>query len=399
MHYDFDKIIDRTHTNSVKWEFMQVMESEVTADTLPFWVADMDFPCAEPILTALHNRTEQKVFGYSSHDTPEFFQAVCGWYQNRFNWNVDPAHLAYSPGVVPAIGFILDLLTKPGEGVIIQRPVYHPFTNIIESRSRVVVNNPLINQDGDYRIDYADLEKKAQNPDTKVMILCSPHNPVGRVWQKDELLRLGKICLQNNVFIISDEIHCDLLRRGIRHTPLETLFPREQHRIITTTAPSKTFNLAGMQFSNIIIRDDELREAWALYVKGRLAIMGPTPLSIAATQAAYSQGEEWLEQVLDYLDENISFMQSYLAEHLPKARFSPPEGTYLAWVDFSSYGYTHEALYKKLVCQAQVLPQSGTVFGSEGMGFMRFNIACPRSVLREGLKRVAAVLNQETNPV
>ena len=393
MGLDLNKVVNRKKTHSVKWEYMHVMDPAIAEDTIPFWVADMDFPCAEPILTALHNRVDHQIFGYSSHDTVEFFQAVRGWYQKRFNWDVNKEDIVYSPGVVPAIGFLLDLLTKPGEGVIIQRPVYHPFTNLIESRNRVVVNNPLRCEDGIYTMDFEDLEQKARNPMTKIMILCSPHNPVGRVWRKEELITLGQICLENNVIIISDEIHYDLVRKGIQHIPLETLFPEQRNRIITTTAPSKTFNLAGMQLSNIIIRDNEIRESWALYVKGQLGIMGPTPLSIVATQSAYSEGEEWLEQVLDYLDENIEFMQTFIEQHLPKARCSPTEGTYLAWIDFSAYGYTQDELNKKIVREAKVLPQDGTLFGEEGEGFLRFNVACPRDILHKGLKRVATVLN------
>ena len=392
MVYDFDTFVSRDQTNSVKWEFMQMFEPKATPETIPMWVADMDFPCAQPILEALHKRVDRAIFGYSSHHTSEYYQAVCGWFQRRFNWNVDSVSIVFSPGVVPAIGYLINLLTEPGDGVIIQPPVYYPFKSKIEVYGRKVVNNPLLYQSGTYSMDYEDLELKAKDPKNKLLILCSPHNPVGRVWSKEELQTLGDICFQHNVFIISDEIHFDLVRKGVIHTPLEKLFPKQKERIITTTAPSKTFNLAGLQLANIIIHDPEIRDKWYAYVRDRLSINGPNALSIVAAQAAYTHGEEWLEAVLAYLDENIKFLQSFLAKHLPKVKLVPLEGTYLAWLDFTAYGFPQEELVRRIVHEAKVLLEDGTLFGEEGKGFMRMNIATTRSILDEALARMAKVL-------
>ncbi|MDW7650075.1 MAG: MalY/PatB family protein [Bacillota bacterium] len=392
MGYDLNKFIDRSNTNSVKWEYMQNVDPQATADTIPLWVADMDFPCAEPIIKALHERVDRKIFGYSSHDHEDYYNAVRGWFQRRFDWDIDAADLVFSPGVVPAVGFLLDILTEPGDGVLIQRPVYHPFTRLIETRNRVLINNPLTNRNGYYEMDFADLERKVKDPRTKLMILCSPHNPVGRVWKEDELRTLGRICLDNDVFIISDEIHCDLVRRGVKHTPLETLFPEYRDRIITTTAPSKTFNLAGMQVSNIIIHAPKIRAKWQAYVKDQLGIMWPNTLSIVAAQAAYCQGEGWLEKVLDYVDGNLAFLQDFLEKHVSKARCSPIEGTYLAWVDFTDYGYSQDELIRRMYREAKVLVLDGTLFGEEGEGFIRINTACPRDILKEALERIAKIV-------
>jgi len=391
MVYDLHKFVDRTGTNSIKWEFMKIFDPEVAEGTIPMWVADMDFPCADPILKALHRRVERRIFGYSTYRTAEYFRAVCGWYQHRFNWYVNSADIVYSPGVVPALAYLLDILTKPGDGVIIQRPVYAPFSDVIKSRGRSIVNNALINRSGYYEMDFADLEKKAADPNVKVMLFCSPHNPVGRVWKEGELRRLGQICLRNNLIIISDEIHYDLVRRGTKHIPLVTLFPDRKKRIITATAPSKTFNLAGMHLSNIIIHDAGIRQKWRKYVSGQLRITTPDPLSIVATQAAYYLGEDWLEEVIAYLDANLLFLETFFKKHLPKAKYTPLEGTYLAWIDFGAYGYTREEL-KKLFREAKVLVEEGTIFGDEGAGFVRINVACPLAILKEGLERIVGAI-------
>jgi len=392
--YDFNVFVDRNNTNSAKWEFMQLMDPEATDSTLPLWVADMDFPCAKPILDALHERVDRQIFGYSAHNTGEYYRAVCGWYQHRFNWYVNSSDLVYSPGVVPAIGYLIEILTQPGDGIIIQRPVYYPFTNMINSHSRKIVNNPLVNHNGYYEMDFEDLENKAKNPNTKMLIFCSPHNPVGRVWKEEELKRLGQICLDNGLIIVSDEIHYDLVKRGLKHIPLVTLFPEHKNRIISCTAPSKTFNLAGMQLSNIVIHDEEIRNKWNEYVVGQLGIFMPNSFSIVAAQAAYTYGEDWLEQVIDYVDGNKHFVQEFLKEHLPKAKYSVPEGTYLLWVDLSDYGHTQEQLEKVIHRDSKVLTDMGVLFGEEGKGFIRLNAACTRAILKEALERIAGAVNK-----
>ncbi|QAA33165.1 MalY/PatB family protein [Clostridium manihotivorum] len=393
MNYDFDKLIDRRNTNSIKWEFMHEFDKSVSDDTIPLWVADMDFPCAPEIIKALHQRVDKLIFGYSSNDTDRYYKAISSWYNRRFNWNIERQDIFYSPGVVPAIGYLIEILTKPTEGVIIQNPVYHPFAISIRSNNRVVVNNSLINNNGYYEIDFDDLEKKAKDPNNKLLILCSPHNPVGRVWKKEELLKVGKICSDNNVIIISDEIHSDLIRKNIKHTPLEVAFPEYKTGIITATAPSKTFNLAGMQLANIIIHDKEIQDKWKKYVNEKLNISLPTTFAITATEAAYLESEPWLEGLLNYLDENINFLEAFLKNNLPKTKFVKPEGTYLTWIDFSAYGYSNEEFNKLMIEKAKVLLESGTIFGEEGKGYFRVNIACPRALLEEAFNRIAKALN------
>lgn len=398
MKYDLDKIIDRKGTNSVKWEFMQMLAPDCRENTVPFWVADMDFQCAEPILKALHSRTDRMIFGYSSHRTTDYFDSVCGWYRQRFNWEVKADDIFFSPGIVPAIAYLIEILTKEGEGIIIQTPVYYPFINMVKSHDRKLITNSLIDIHGYYEIDFEDLEEKAREPDTKVLILCSPHNPVGRVWKEEELKRLASICFKNNVIIISDEIHCDLLRKDIRHIPLETLIPDEENRIITCVSASKTFNMAGMLMSNIIIHDKNIKKKWKEYVEDRLGLFMANPLSIVATLAAFKDGEEWLEQVLDYIDENMAFIDRFLKEHLPEAEFRIPEGTYLVWIKVNAYGRVKEDLMPRILSEGNILIEHGGMFGIEGTDYIRLNVACPKSLLKEGFERLAGVLNKDFSP-
>lgn len=394
--YHLDRMIDRSGTHSMKWEFMSTIDPRADAQTLPFWVADMDFACAEPILKALHERVDRLIFGYSSSHTDRYYRAVCSWYQRRFDWSIDPAEIVYSPGVVPAIGFIIDLLTEPGDGVILQRPVYFPFSVMIFTRNRIVVNNELLDRDGHYEMDFADLEEKAADPKNKLMILCSPHNPVGRVWTAAELQQVVDICRRHQVTLISDEIHCDLVRMGVRHIPLARLCPEYGDHIITATSASKTFNMAGMQLANIVIHDKELRNRWQDYVRGRLSLRDPNPLSIVATQAAFESGEPWLEAVRAYLDDNMRLMADFLKTNLPEARFRIPEGTYLAWIDFGRYGLTPEALGELLIRKAHVLIEGGAMFGDHSPHHIRINTACPRALLETGLNNIARAVNEAT---
>ncbi len=386
MHYNFDQIIDRKNSNSVKWEFMHTLARDVNEGTLPFWIADMDFACPPAMLAAIKDRADRLIMGYSMADE-NYHQSVCNWMQRRFNWQIAADAVCISAGVVPALKDLLLTLTSQSDGVIIQRPVYYPFSAIIKLTGRTLVNNALLNSNGCYSIDFQDLAEKAKDPANTMMILCSPHNPVGRVWTKQELLRIGKICLENDVILVSDEIHCDLLRTGVSHTPVARLFP-DQDSIITCTAPSKTFNSAGLQISNIIINKRTFREKWRHQTGPEL----PSPLALAATTAAYDEGEEWLEQLLVYLDDNFTFMDAFLKDNLPGVQFRIPEGTYLAWLDFRSYACNDKELAGILLKKANVLLEGGTMFGPEGSGFQRLNIACPRSTLEQGLTRIAAAL-------
>ncbi|WP_082760003.1 PatB family C-S lyase [Abyssisolibacter fermentans] len=389
MKYDLDRIVDRKGTNSGKWEFGAMINPEVDADTLPLWVADMDFACAKPIQEAIKARTDREIFGYSMCMTGEYYRAVCSWMQRRFGWYVHSEDIFISPGVVPAISNLIKCFTKEGDGVIIQRPVYYPFTTSIENNKRVVVNNALINNDGYYTMDFEDLEAKAKDPNNKMMVLCSPHNPVGRVWKEEELRRVGEICLANDVILVSDEIHYDIVRKGVKHTVIDTLFPKED-RIIVCTAPSKSFNLAGLQMSHIIIKNKEFKERWNEVV----GMSASSPLSIWAVQAAFDESEDWLDQVNDYIDGNMNYIKEFLDKHLPKAKYVPAEGTYLAWIDLEAYRIGGEELDKLMVEDANVLLDGGTMFGPEGKYFQRINVACPRSILHECLVRIANTMNK-----
>lgn len=391
MNYDFDRIIDRRGSHSVKWEHIPYPEdAPPREDLIPLWIADMDFPCAEPIIRAMKDRADHGLFGYSSPNAEDYLTAVRGWFRRRFDWDFDAEAIQVAPGVVPALGVLLRALTGPGDGVLIQPPVYYPFSKMITANGRRVVANPLKCLEGRYLIDWEDLEKKVAAPETTMMILCSPHNPVGRVWTPEELERTARLCLNNGVILVSDEIHCDLVRRGKEHYPADKIVADD--RIITCTSASKSFNLAGLQVSNIIIKNEEYRKKWQREYHEVCGLFGASPLSIAATIAAYNEGEPWLSQVIDYLDGNLAFIGEFLGEHLPRAHYAPSEGTYFAWLDLRDFGFSAEELEERMVRRGGVILDEGYIFGKEGRGFERINAACPRQLLKESLERMAAVL-------
>lgn len=383
MHYDFDQVVDRSGTAAVKWE--------VHPDMLPLWVADMDLPCAQPVIEALHKRVDRRIFGYTQTFTPEYLQALLGWMDRRFGWQPKAEWARYTGGVVQALGCLVHLLSAPGDGIIIQRPVYGPFAMSIETQGRRVVDSPLKEVDGRFEMDFDDLAQKFADPQVVGMILCSPHNPVGRVWTAAELTRLLALARENGKWIVSDEIHCDILGAGVVHTPLLKLAGDWADHVYACTSVSKTFNLAGMQLSNIFIPNEGVRAAWDGYVCNTLHIGNVNPLSAAAMIAAYNEGEDWLAQANAYIDANLDFLRENLAHRLPKARMARREGTYLAWVDFSAYEADPEALRRRLQEQAKVLLNAGSDFGGSGC-WQRINAACPRSLLREALDRMVAVL-------
>ena len=387
MKYQFDEIIDRKNTNSLKWEFMGQLSPKAGETTLPSWVADMDFACPPAVIEALHKRVDRRIFGYSSYETSSYWEAVTGWFERRFSWSVRREDIFISPGVVPAISTLVRQLTGKGDGVIIQNPVYYPFGQVIEGEGRKIANNPLIETDGYYTMDFDHLASLAQDENNVMMILCSPHNPVGRVWTEDELKRVGEICLANNVILVSDEIHFDLIRKDKKHQVLADLFPGED-RIITCTAPSKTFNMAGMQCSHIIISRPEYQKAWERE-RGHALL---NPLSIAAVEAAYTRCDDWVEGINLYLDENMAFIDRYVKERLPRARHRVSEGTYLAWLDLRDYGFTPEELENRMIEKGDVLFDMGAMFGKEGEGFVRINAACPRPLVEECMKRIEKAL-------
>lgn len=389
--YDFDKYVERRNTNCIKWDNLDKSFPRAKEDSIPMWVADMDFEVAEPIIKSIHNVADRKIFGYSTREIDRFYNAILNWYKRRFDWELEKESIMFSGGVVPAISILIRLLTNENDGVIIQRPVYYPFTNKIKENNRKVINNPLIYKEGKYSMDFEDLEEKASNPNNKLMILCSPHNPVGRVWKEEELKKVVEICKKNNVFIIADEIHNDLIRKGNKHINLQKLCPEYKENIVTCLAPSKTFNLAGMQMSNIIINTKELREKWLEEVSRCAAQSNPNPFSIEAIIAAYNESEDWLDELNEYLDSNVEFVKDFVKRKLPKIKVIPTEGTYLMWLDFNEYGISAEELETKMLEEAGLIFDEGTMFGEEGSGFERINIACSRKVIEECMNRIYKV--------
>ena len=384
MTYSFDTIIDRTHTLSAKYDFKA--EKGMPDDVLPLWVADMDFKAPEAVTEALQKVLDHGIYGYSD-SKPEYDAAVIGWFEKRFGWAPKAEWLTKTPGVVYAVNTAVRSLTREGDAVLIQRPVYYPFTRVIESNHRKVVNNPLVYEDGRYTIDFEDFEQKIIDHQVKAFILCSPHNPVGRVWTVEELTRMGEICLKHQVKVISDEIHCDFTYPGITHTVFANLRPEFSKNCITCTAPSKTFNLAGLQASNIFIEDPDLRAAFRQEItasgSGGVGIMG-----IVSCQAAYTHGEEWLDALKDYLKGNLDFIRDFLKEELPQVRLVEPEGTYVVWLDFTALGLSPDDLEDLMVRKAKLWLDRGNMFGEEGEGFERFNIACPRQTLKQAFTQL-----------
>ena len=390
MKYNFDEVVDRTGTYACK---LEGMPEGAPADALSVWVADMDFACAEPIIKALHERIDRRIFGYTIYDNQDLKNAVTGWFKRRYDWEIEKEDVFFSPGVVPALAFLLQALTGEGDGIIIQRPVYYPFTNKINGNNRKIYNSSLIYENGDYRMDYEDLEKKFADEKVKGMILCSPHNPVGRVWTLDELRKLVDIAKKYNKWIISDEIHMDLTRKGVVHTPLLKAAPEYADHIVVCTAPSKTFNLAGMQLSNIVIPNKEWQKKWLEVIDDAFSVSMANPFGIAATIAAYNEGEEWLDQLRDYLDENIRYVKEFVKEKLPKASVTAVEGTYLIWLDLNGYEKDPKKLEKLMQQTAKIAFDEGYIFGEEGNGFERINAAMPKKTLEDCMNRIKMALD------
>ncbi|WP_106627479.1 MalY/PatB family protein [Selenomonas massiliensis] len=385
MPINFDEIIDRRNTSCLKHDF--AVERGYPADILPFWVADMDFRTPAPVIDALKVRAEHGIFGYTQVKN-DYFAVLQNWFRTRHDWTVERRELILTPGVVFAIATAIRAFTKVGDAVLIQQPVYYPFANMIRQNERVIVDNPLRLIEGRYEIDFADFEQKIIEHRVKLFILCSPHNPVGRVWTRAELEQLAAVCLRHNVIVVADEIHEEFVRPGFRHIPFASLSEEEAATTITCTSPSKTFNLAGLQISNIFIRNAQLRRRF----KEELSRTGydePNTLGLTGAKAAYEHGAEWLAQLLAYIEENHARTKSFLAAHLPKVQIIEPEGTYLLWLDFRAYGLSDEALNEKIIHEAHLWLDDGPIFGVGGSGFQRINIACPWSTLENGLEHLA----------
>lgn len=379
----FHQSINRLNTAAVKWDGLQQIFG--TADVLPMWVADMDFRSPEPVINALKDRIEHGIFGYTLQ-TPAYNNAIIHWMQQRHGWEIKPEWLQFTPGIVPALSLIVQAFTSPGDKVIIQSPVYPPFYRVVESQDRELVINPLKEQDGHYTMDFEDLESKIDEK-VKMIILCSPHNPVGRVWTEQELRQLHDICSKSGILVVSDEIHGDLVYEPYRHIPYAMLSEEAQNNSIICTAPSKTFNIAGLNTSNLIIPNSalrtKLRKLIQQYELGSLSTFGAT-----ATIAAYTEGKEWLEQCLAYLQDNRDAVIQFIRNKLPEIVVSVPEATYLIWLDCRALGMTSAELQKFMLHEAKIAFNNGATFGKDGDGFMRMNIACPRQVIDEALARL-----------
>ena len=385
MRYDFESILDRSACGSSKWEGMKKLNPNVGPDIMPMSVADMEFMTAPEIREGLKTYIDTVIQGYTG-PTQAYFDAVLDWQRRRHGYEAKSEWIVTTSGVVTAIFTLVKVLTNPGDGVIIQRPVYYPFTMAVEMTGRTLVVNPLIEKEDTYEIDFEDLEAKAKDPNNKVLIFCNPHNPIGKVWSKEDIRRLVDICVANDVFIIDDEIHNDLIMPGHVHTALPTVSPEASAHCAYCTAPSKTFNLAGMQLSNIFIADPAVREK-VLAEKMRNMSMNQVAISYEACRLAYDRAEPWLEELLPVIDGNARYVAEFLAEHIPQARAYPLEGTYLLWVDFRGLGLSQEEL-EKMNLSADLYLDEGYIFGDQGAGFERFNLALPRSVLEKAMERL-----------
>ncbi|MDR2670904.1 MAG: pyridoxal phosphate-dependent aminotransferase [Oscillospiraceae bacterium] len=387
MTYDFDRVIDRTNTDSLKYDFAR--QRGKPEGILPLWVADMDFQAPPCVLDALAERSRHGIFGYS--DTGEDYAAVLqDWFWRRFRWRIEPDWIVKTPGVVTALHIAVQAFTAPGDGIIIQQPVYYPFSAAVRTTGRTLVVSELVLQDGRYQIDFADFEAKVKAGRVTLFILCSPHNPVGRVWTEEELTKLGDICLRHGVRVVSDEIHADFVFPGRRHRVFADLSPALRDITITCTAPSKTFNLAGLQISNILIADPRLRAAFArAYAAAGLSQLGI--MGLVACRAAYAGGEAWLEALKVYLTGSLALLRDTLARTLPAVRLIEPEGTYLAWLDCRALGLTPAELDDRIVRRAGLWLDEGPMFGAGGAGFQRINFACPRSVLTRALTQLGRI--------
>ena len=397
MTYDFDRPVDRRGTYSMKWDGPSLMESffpgigECEKEPLCVFTADMDFQCAESIREELQKIVDRNLYGYTGlAPTAEvckpYYDAVTGWFKRHYGWEIDPETIVYTPGTVNAVDIAIKTFSKEGEGVLINPPIYGPFAMSIEGAGRKVVRSPLINTGGYYTVDFADFEEKAKDPNTKIFILCSPHNPTGRIWTPEELRRMYGICTANGVVVITDEIHGDLIRKGETFHPMATVV--DGKNLVSCTAANKTFNLADLKTTNVVIRDPEMR---AQYSKS-LGFTFPNIFTIAATIGAYNGGQEWLDQVRDYLDGTIDWVLDFVKEKMPRVKIRRPEGTYVLWMDFRGYGLTPDEVNDRILKKAGVVLERGEMFDQElGAGFQRICVPTQRAVIQECFRRMEEV--------
>jgi cystathionine beta-lyase len=391
MKYDFDRVIDRTGTASYKWDQSEKLFGH--SDVLPLWVADMDFEPPQEVVDEIRRRAKQGVYGYTIR-TPEYFEAVSGWLKRRHHWDIRHEWITSSPGVVPALSLIVHTFTQPGDKVILQSPVYYPFYDVIKMNGRNVVDNALVLRDGRYEMDFDLLENQAADG-AKLLLLCSPHNPGGRVWTREELTRIGDICVSHGVLVVADEIHHDLVFRGHEHIPFAGIKDEFAQISFTCIATSKTFNLAGLQAASVIIPNDELRRLYNQTIK-TFSIHMESYFGLSSVVAGYTHGDEWLEQLIDYLQGNLTYMLDFVANRLPEISVIRPDATYLVWMDCRAISEDPADLKKLMYDEARVAFTEGSVFGKQGEGYLRVNIACPRSILAEALERFASAVRKRT---
>ena len=390
MPVDFDTVPNRRGTNCFKYDFAR--EMGMPEDVLPLWVADMDFPTAPAVLERLHALAEHGIFGYTGVKDA-YFSAVHNWYAQRFGWETQRSWLVTTPGVVFAIAIAIRAFTQKGDAILIQQPVYYPFANKVTENDRQLVVNPLVLKNGRYEMDFADMERKIVDYHVKMLLLCSPHKPVGRVWTKEELLRVGEICQKHGVLVVSDEIHADFTYAGHTHRVFASVKSEFADFTITCTAPSKTFNLAGLQNSNIFIPNRQLRHAYKKELSA-CGCGGTNCMGMAACQAAYEAGADWLEQLKQYLAGNLAYIRQFLREKLPDIALIEPEGTYLVWLDLRKLGLTEQQQRQLIVQDAKLWLDTGTLFGQGGDGFERINIACPRATIEQAMQRLERAVHK-----
>lgn len=380
MDFNFDEIIDRSNTNSIKWD------TAPSPEVLPMWVADMDFKTAPAIIEALQKRLKHGIFGYTQ--TPdEFYNAITGWWYTQHGFVVKRDWILPVSGVIPALSLIVRALAQQGDKVILQPPVYNHFYITLQNCGCKIVENDLIYADGNYTIDFVDLENKASDPEVKLMVISNPHNPAGRVWTKDELKRIGDICLKHNIFVISDEIHADLVYEGLRHIPFASLGQLYSKRSITLGSPTKTFNLAGLQVGYLFTENNDFKKRFQeMLTQQETELL--SPFAITALIAAYTDGTAWLETLKIYLNDNYKYVRQYLEKHVPQLKILPLQATYLIWLDCSALEITSGAFASQLLQEHKLWVNAGTMYGTAGEGFIRINIACPRELLVQGLNRL-----------
>ncbi len=392
MKYNFDTIIDRKNTSCIKWDIPS--DGSIPNEVLPMWVADMDFETVPEVKDRLIEVAAHGIYGYTAK-TDEYYDAVCEWFFSRFSWRIKKEWIVSTTGVVMALAAAVRAFTKEGDSVLIQQPVYYPFSNVVTRNHRKLIINPLKRVKSEtsasdtvsYEMDFFDLEEKIKSHQVKMMILCNPHNPIGRVWKQQELERLAEICGKYQVQIVADEIHCDFIRPGFTHVPFGTLNHPWSKQAVVCTAPSKTFNLAGLQASNIIIQDASVRKAYTTELNA-MASFGPGLFGLEACKTAYEYGADWVDELNTYLDGNYQYIKSYIEEHLPKIKVVELQGTYLLWLDFRKYGLTDEELSQKMLQDAKIWVDDGTMFGEGGAGFMRVNIAAPRAYIEKAAEQL-----------